>query len=96
MKTQKPSRLELYVEILASLEKLQAANLITIQEKAKVGQAFLKHAISFLEKQDLIKKENIENETVYLITARGDRVTRYFLGQSQESGQRQNTMAPLE
>jgi predicted transcriptional regulator len=96
VKTQKTSRLELYVEILASLEKLQAANLITLQEKAKVGQAFLKHAISFLEKQDLIKKEKIEDKTVYLITSRGDRVTRYFMGQSQESERRENTMASLE
>jgi predicted transcriptional regulator len=96
VKTQKTSRLELYVEILASLEKLQAANLITLQEKAKVGQAFLKHAISFLEKQDLIKKEKVEDKTVYLITSRGDRVTRYFMGQSQESERRENTMASLE
>jgi predicted transcriptional regulator len=96
MTTQKFSRLELYIEVLASLEKLQASNFITIQEKAKVGQAFLKHAISFLEKQGLIKKEEIENETVYLITARGDRVTRYFMGRSQVSESRENTMTPLE
>ncbi len=85
MKAQKPSRLELYIEILASLDKLQACNLITIQEKAKVGQAFLKHAISFLEKHDLISKENVEGETVYRSTPRGERVTRYFLVQAEEA-----------
>lgn len=96
MKTQKPSRLELYIEILASLEKLEASNFITIQEKAKVGQAFLKHAIIFLEKQDMIKKETKENETVYLITARGDRVTRYFMQQPQITESNRNPITTLE
>jgi predicted transcriptional regulator len=96
VKTQKPSRLELYIEVLATLEKLQASNLIAIQEKAKIGQAFLKHAINFLEKQDMIKKESRGNEIVYLITSRGDRVTRYFMGQSQISESREDAVTSLE
>ncbi len=85
MKPKRPSRLELYLEILNSLDQLQVANAITIQEKAKVGRAFFKHAMDFLEKQDFILKENVEGETVYRITARGDRVSRYFSVQAKET-----------
>ncbi len=84
MAAQKPSRLELYIEILHSLEKLRASNFLTIQEETNVEQAFLKHAMTFLETQNLIKKENIDDEVVYMTTPRGDRVSRYFNGQPQE------------
>jgi predicted transcriptional regulator len=85
VKTQRPSRLELYIEILASLEELQTANFITLQEKTQICQTFLKQAIDFLEKQDLIKVEKIKNDTVYSATAQGERVTRYFLVQGKEA-----------
>jgi len=85
VKTQRPSRLELYIEVLASLEELQVANLLTLQEKTQIGPAFLKHAISFLEKQDLIRKENVGTQTLYKATPRGERVTRYFLVQGEEA-----------
>jgi hypothetical protein len=39
----------------------------------------------FFRREDLIKRENIENETVYKTTPRGDRVTRYFREQPQET-----------
>ena len=80
MPNSKPSRLELYIEILSSLEQLRQSNFITIQEKTKVEQAFLKHAMAFLENQNLVKKENVEDEIVYMTTERGDRVSRYFMG----------------
>jgi predicted transcriptional regulator len=80
----KPSRLELYIEILSSLEQLRSSNFITIQEKTKVEQAFLKHAMSFLEKQNLVRKENAEDEIVYMTTERGDRVSRYFMGHAEQ------------
>jgi predicted transcriptional regulator len=74
----KLSRLELYMEILRSLEKLRCSNLLTIQEETNVEQAFLEQAMAFLEKQDLVEKENIANETFYKTTPRGSRVNRYF------------------
>jgi predicted transcriptional regulator len=72
------SRLELYVEILSSLEKLRCSSLVTIQEETAMEQAFLVQALAFLEKQGLVQKEKIEDQTVYSATVRGDRVTRYF------------------
>jgi predicted transcriptional regulator len=77
MKT-KHSKLELYLEILSSLEKLRCSNIITLQEEIEVEQAFLEHALAFLEKHDLIQKDKIENRTVYSITLRGERITKYF------------------
>jgi predicted transcriptional regulator len=81
----KPSKLELYIEILSSLEQLRQSNFITIQEKTKVEQAFLKHAMAFLENQNLVKKKNVEDEIVYMTTERGDRVSRYFMGNGEEA-----------
>ncbi len=96
MKPKRPSRLELYLEILNSLDQLQAANAITLQEKAKVGQAFFKHAVDFLEKQDFIRKEDVEGETIYRITARGDRVSRYFSVQAKETSMAMSSEACTE
>jgi predicted transcriptional regulator len=76
--TQKPSKLELYVEILRSLEKLQSSNILSIQEATNIEQAFLRRAMSFLEAQNLVRKESVENEAFYTVTPRGDRVSRYF------------------
>ncbi|MGD6852473.1 MAG: hypothetical protein ACQCN6_10490 [Candidatus Bathyarchaeia archaeon] len=77
MKT-KLSRLELYLEILSSLEKLRCSNLITLQEETELERAFLEQALAFLEKHDLVQKGTIENQIVYSTTLRGERITRYF------------------
>jgi predicted transcriptional regulator len=78
MKPQKPSRLELCIEILKALEKLRTGNLITVQEETNIEQALLKEAMAFLEKQDLVEKERVENGVFYKTTPRGNRVNRYF------------------
>jgi hypothetical protein len=82
--SQKMSRLELYVEILKSLELMRFSNLADIQEKTKVDDAILQSAMCFLEKQNLVSRENIENDIIYKSTPQGNRITRYFLKQSQE------------
>jgi predicted transcriptional regulator len=78
------SRLELYIEILSSIDELEASSLLGIQEKTNIEEAFLKHAISFLEKQGLIKKEYVGKDVVYSTTIRGERVARYFSVHNQE------------
>jgi predicted transcriptional regulator len=78
MPHQKPSKLELYVEILRSLEKLQSSNILSIQEATNIEQAFLRRAMSFLEAQNLVRRESVQNDTVYMTTPRGDRISRYF------------------
>jgi len=76
---QKLSKLELYIEILSSLEKLCKSNLITIQKQTKIEQAILNRAMTFLESQNLVKKENVGNEVIYMPTELGNRISRYFL-----------------
>ena len=93
MESRKPSLLEYYLNILKSLEKLKSPNLNDIQEKTNSEEAFLKRAMVFLEKQNLICKENVENETIYMTTPRGDRVTRYFKEMPQEAHQEQFSLA---
>ncbi len=93
MRTQNLSKLELYVEILKALEMLQSASILDIQEKANVEQAYLKRALPFLEAQGLVKKVKVDNEIVYESTLRGDRITKYFNGHSQESQSNQDPMA---
>jgi predicted transcriptional regulator len=78
MQTQKPSKLELYIEILRSLEKLQSSDILSLHEATNIEQAFLTRAMSFLESQNLVRKESVENQAYYTVTARGDRVSRYF------------------
>jgi len=84
MRTEKLSRLELYVELLKILENLQSASLLDLQEKANIERAFLVHALPFLEAQGLIKRIKVQNEVIYEPTLRGERVTKYFTGRSQE------------
>ena len=78
LKSPKPSRLELFLEILQTIEKRQISNLLTIQEETNIEQALLEHMMAFLEKQDLVEKENVENQVFYKTTPRGSRVNRYF------------------
>ena len=85
MQNPKPSKLELYLEILKALKQHKASRLADIQQKTSVDDAFLKHAIVFLEKQNLVEKSDLKNVTVYRNTERGDRVTNYFTAQPQSA-----------
>jgi hypothetical protein len=42
--------------------------------------------MSFLEAQNLVRRESVQNDTFYVTTPRGDRVSRYF-AQSTQTGQ---------
>lgn len=78
---QKMSKLELYLEILKTLENKKPSKLALIRQKTNLDSAFVKQAMSFLEKQNLVEKRNIKNGAVYKSTPRGERITRYFMGQ---------------
>lgn len=95
MNADKPSRLELYIEILRSIEKLRSSNLITIQEETNVEQAFLAHAIHFLETQNLVQKERVDNQDLYMTTPRGDRINRYFIAKSKAMPANDDPMARI-
>jgi predicted transcriptional regulator len=78
------TKLELYVEILRSLEKQELTRLADIEQKINVGNQALRHALAFLEKQNFVKKLNVDNRIVYKSTPRGERVTKYFSQHEQE------------
>lgn len=83
MPSPKPSKLELYIEILKALQQHKASKLVDIQERTNVDDEFLERAIAFLQKQSLVEKTNLKNTTVYKNTPRGERVKNYFITQSQ-------------
>ena len=83
MKNTKPSKLEQYLEILKALEHKKASQLAMIRRKTNLDSAFVKQAMSFLEKQNLVEKRTIKNKTVYKNTSRGERINRYFMEQNQ-------------
>ena len=84
MHNPKPSKLELYIEILKALQQHKASKLVDIQERTNVDDECLERAIVFLEKQNLVEKKNLKNKTVYQNTPRGERVTNYFVSQSRD------------
>jgi predicted transcriptional regulator len=83
MTTQKPSRLELYVEILNALGNQPQMKFTDLRQKTRIDNESLLYAINFLEKQGLITSGNVENETVYHNTPRGLIVAKFFANRKQ-------------
>jgi len=73
------------LEILEALEKQKTIKLVDLQGDVRVDTALLEKALGFLEQQDLVQKESIKNKAVYASTPRGDRITKYFILQTQDS-----------
>lgn len=78
MQQTKPSKLELYLEILKTIETRNPAKLDTIKRQTRLNENFLSHAVTFLEKQRLIEKNDYKKHLVYKSTQRGQRLLRYF------------------
>jgi predicted transcriptional regulator len=77
MQPTKPSKLELYLEILKTIENKNPIKLESIKKLTNLNENLLSHAVTFLEKQHLIEKRNNKNQT-YTSTQRGQRLHRYF------------------
>ncbi len=78
--SQKLSRLELYVEILKSMEGNQQTRIRDLQKKTNADKTSLVLAMDFLEKQGLIKENSAK---VYESTPRGLLVAKFFTERSQ-------------
>jgi predicted transcriptional regulator len=78
VQTPKPSKLELYLEILRSVEGRKPAKIESIKRRTNLDDAFVNHAVSFLEKQNLVEKSANKSEAAYKSTDKGDRLSRYF------------------
>lgn len=78
MQSIKPSKLELYLEILQSIETKKPTKLESIKKRTNLDPNFLNHAVTFLEKQNLVTKRNTNNQPSIRSTQRGERLTKYF------------------
>lgn len=79
MQSTKPSKLEIYLEILRSIDTKKPTKLESIKRRTHLEIAFLNHAVNFLEKQNLLTKRNNNNQPSIRSTLRGERLTRYFM-----------------
>ncbi|XHH09914.1 MAG: hypothetical protein ACFCUE_04605 [Candidatus Bathyarchaeia archaeon] len=79
MQPHKPSKLELYLEILRTIETKKPTKIETIRRHLNIDQNFLNHAITFLEKLNLITKRTTNNQLNIKSTLRGQRISRYFM-----------------
>ncbi|MGD6808191.1 MAG: winged helix-turn-helix domain-containing protein [Candidatus Bathyarchaeia archaeon] len=78
MQPPKPSKLELYLEILQAIETKKPAKLETIQKQTSLSETLLNNAVTFLQKQNLIEKRQTTDQPTYLSTQRGERLRKYF------------------
>lgn len=78
MQPTKPSKLELYLEILKTIENKNPTKIETIKKHTNLNENFLSHAITFLEKQHLIEKKIGKDPKTYKSTPRGQRLNKYF------------------
>jgi predicted transcriptional regulator len=72
------SRLERYVTVLQAFEENGYLTIYDLEGKTKLGQADLRSAMKFLEKQEYVKSTDDQEEALYEITSKGNSVCRYF------------------
>ena len=72
------SRMEKYLAVIKVLENWDSITLKQIKSKAGFNLALSKENLNFLIKLDLIIEKTLGNETVYSITERGQRLSKYF------------------
>jgi predicted transcriptional regulator len=80
----KRSKLELYVEILKTLNQRRSENLARILDEIHDNYTDMNDPLGFLIKQDLVEQRNTGKQGVYKNTQRGLNVLRYFSGHQQE------------
>jgi predicted transcriptional regulator len=79
MQSYKLSKLEIYLEILRSIDTKKPTKIESIKRRTNLDLNFLNHAVTFLEKQNLLTKRNTNNQPSIRSTLRGERLTRYFM-----------------
>ena len=79
----KPSKLELYIEILKTLGQQHLVQLANIQEKTRVDTDNLKERMQFLVEQGLIEQRKASRRLSYKNTQKGIRVLNYFKKQAE-------------
>lgn len=73
----KQSKLELYVEILKTLNQ-RSQNSTNLLSEIKIDYNTMKNRMDFLMKQQLVTKRNCGNQVVFKNTKRGKNVLRFF------------------
>ena len=72
------SRMEKYLTVIKILENWDSITLQQITSEAGLNLALSKENLNFLVKLDLIVEKTIGNKTVYSVTERGQRLSKYF------------------
>ena len=72
------SRMEKYLTVIKVLENWDSITLKQITSTAGLNLALSKENLNFLVKLDLIVEKTLGNKTVYSITERGRRLSKYF------------------
>ncbi len=80
MSSQRPSKLEQYVEVLKALGENEALNIGVIASKTGIDRVSVVLAIDFLEKQTLVQSTVVKGNILYRNTARGIRVFKFLGG----------------
>jgi predicted transcriptional regulator len=70
--------MEKYLTVIKVLENWDSITLNQITSKAGPSLALSKENLNFLVKLDLIIEKTLGNKTVYSITERGRRLSKYF------------------
>lgn len=73
-----PSKLEMYIDILNVLEQKGPLRASHIMDEANLSRSILNGSLSFLLKQGLVEEQASESSVVYVNTARGSAVIKFF------------------
>jgi len=74
----KPSKLEVYLEILKTLKEQGQEKSSVLTSKAKIDPQTIHDRLGFLVKQRLVTKACLGKRVTYKITKRGSNVLEYF------------------
>ena len=77
-KSIKPSKLEVYVEILKALKEQGQQKPLGLTCHAKIDPQIMHDMLGFLVKQGLVTKTYLGTRVTYKITSRGSNVLQYF------------------
>lgn len=70
------SKLERYIDILQTLVSQGPIRLTQLMHKTALSQSMLRGHLDFLMQQDLVEKQSLGKNRIYVITDRGFRVLK--------------------
>ncbi len=84
----KPSKLEIYIGILKTIDQQRLPQLATIQDKTNVSIDYLRERVAFLVYRGLVEQKTSGDQVAYKNTRRGMSVLKYFEEHQQRKSKR--------